>query len=189
MDTPAPRGVYDPETLRDSGTNADDLNDLLRDLPVALYKETLGSTWNREDQLLKQHPDLILIHRSAFFHSAALELGFEYPPFDDPEDDARFVRSYLVIESKLMAFLGYVGLGDPKTKFLVYSRGKAGQWPEEDRIAWVAEVEGRFPHLKGRVSTMKVPVGPDGASFREPATGRMIRERVVALLELDESNP
>ena len=190
MDTSAPRGVYDPETLHDSGTNADDLNDLLRDLPVTLFKETLGSTWDREDQILKQRPDLILIHRSSFFHSANLELGFGYPPFEDPEDDARFVRSYLMIESKLMAFLGYVGLGDPQTKFLVYSRGRGGKWPQEDRTAWVAEIEGRFPQLKGRVFTMKVPVDEDGAgSFRDPVTGQMIRERVVDLLELDESQP
>ena len=190
MDTSAPRGVYDPETQHDSGTNADDLNDLLRDLPVTLYKETLGSTWDREDQILKQRPDLILIHRSSFFHSANLELGFGYGPFEDPEDDARFVRSYLMIESKLMAFLGYVGLGDPQTKFLVYSRGRGGRWPQEDRTAWVAEIEGRFPQLKGRTFTMKVPVDEDGAgSFRDPVTGQMIRERVVDLLELDESQP
>jgi len=189
MDTPAPRGVYDPETLHNSGTNADDLNDLLRDLPVTLYKETLGSTWDREDQLLKQRPDLILIHRSAFFHSANLELGFGYPPFDDPEDDARFTRSYLLIESKLIAFLGYVGLGDSLTKFLVYSRGRGGVWPEEDRIAWAAEVEKRFPQLEGRVFTMKVPVGPEGASFRDPVAGEMVRERVVELLGLEEAAP
>ena len=187
MDTPAPRGVYDPETLHKSGTNADNLNDLLRDLPVTLYKETLGSTWDREDQLLKQRPDLILIHRSAFFHSANLELGFGYPPYDDPEDDVRFTRSYVLIESKLIAFLGYVGLGDPQTKFLVYSRGRGGVWPDEDRAAWVVDVEKRFPQLEGRVFTMKVPVGPDGAgSFREPATGQMMRERVVSLLGLEE---
>jgi hypothetical protein len=189
MDTPAPRGVYDPETLHNSGTNADDLNDLLRDLPVTLYKETLGSTWDREDQILKQRPDLILIHRSAFFHSANLDLGFGYRPFDDPEDEVRFFRSYLVIESKLMTFLGYVALGDPQTKFLVYSRGSGGFWPEEDRAAWVAQAEKRFPQLEGRLFTMKVPVGPDGASFRDPVTGGMLRERVVEMLGLDELDP
>ena len=30
--------------------------------------------------------------------------------------------------------------------------------------------------------TMKMPVGPDGASFRDPVTGGMIRDRVVELL-------
>jgi hypothetical protein len=35
---------------------------------------------------------------------------------------------------------------------------------------------------------MRVPRGPDGASFRDPVTGRMIRERVVSLLGLSESD-
>ena len=188
MDTLAPRGVYDPETLHNSGTNADDLNDLLRDLPVVLHKETLGSTWDREDQILKQRPDLIVIHRSALFHSINLELGFGYPPFDDPEHQARVERIYELVDGKLMAFFGYVALGDPQTKFLVYSRGHGGQWPEEDRSAWVVDVEGRFPQLEGRLFTMKVPVGPDGASFRDPVTGGMIRERVVSLLDLSDEN-
>ena len=189
MDTLAPVGVYDPETRSNSGTNADDLNDLLRDLPIVLHKETLGSTWHREDQILKQLPDLIVIHRSAFFHSINLELGFGYHPFDDPEREARFNRVYRLVDGKLMAFFGYVGLGDPQTKFLVYSRGSGGRWPEEDQIAWVAEVEGRFPQLRGRVFTMKVPVGPDGASFRDPDTGRMIRQHVVSILGLAEPDP
>jgi serine/threonine protein kinase len=188
MDTLAPRGVYDPETLHNSGTNADDLNDLLRDLPVVLHKETLGSTWDREDQILKQRPDLIVIHRSALFHSINLELGFGYPPFDDPEHQARVERIYAVVDGKLMAFFGYVALGDPQTKFLVYSRGAGEGWIEEQQVAWVAEIERRYPPLQGRVFTMRVPRGPDGASFRDPVTGRMIRERVVALLGLSESD-
>jgi hypothetical protein len=186
MDTHAPRGVYDLETRNNSGTNADDLNDLLRDLPVLLHKETLGSRWHREDQILKQLPDLILIHRSAFFHSFNLEVGLGYPPFDDPEHEAMVLRIYELIDSKLMAFLGYVALGDSQTKFLVYSRGRGGQWPEEDQKVWVAEAEKRFPQLEGRLFTMKVPGGSDTASFRDPKTAGMIRERVVSMLGLSE---
>jgi serine/threonine protein kinase len=189
MDTLAPFGVYDADTRRNSGTNADDLNDLLRDLPIELHKETASSTWDREDQILRQHPDLIVIHRSAFFHSLNLELGFGYPPFDDPEHQARVERIYEVVDGKLMAFFGYVALGDPQTKFLVYSRGAGEGWIEEQRVAWVAEIERRYPPLQGRVTTMRVPVGPDGASFRDPVTGGMIRERVVELLGLDNSGP
>jgi hypothetical protein len=36
MDTYAPRGVYDEETRHGSGTNADALNDALRDLPILI---------------------------------------------------------------------------------------------------------------------------------------------------------
>jgi hypothetical protein len=189
MDTLAPHGVYDADTRKNAGTNADDLNDLLRDLPVELHKETLGSRWDREDQVLKQRPDLIVIHRSAFFHSINLELGYGYRPFDDPAVEARAELVYEIVLGKLMAFFGYVGQGDPHTRFLVYSRGAPPGWVEEQQRAFVAEIEGRYPHLKGRVFTMRVPVGPDGASFREEATARMIRQHVVSILGLDEPDP
>jgi len=189
MDTLAPYGVYDADTRNKAGTNADDLNDLLRDLPVEIHKETVGSRWDREDQILKQRPDLIVIHRSAFYHSVNLELGFPYPPFDDPEIEALANRVYDVVLEKLMAFFGYVGLADPYTKFLVYSRGAPpGGWVEEQQRAFLAEIEGRYPHLKGRVFTFQVPRDADGnASFRDPTTGSMIRERIVPLLGLEDA--
>jgi hypothetical protein len=188
MDTLAPIGVYDPDTRHNAGTNADDLNDLLRDLPIEIHKETLGSRWDREDQVLKQRPDLIVIHRSAFFHSVNLELGFGYAPYPDPETEARAHRVYDVVLEKLMAFFGYVGLGDPYTKFLVYSRGAPpGGWPEEQQRAFVAEIEGRYPHLKGRVFTFQVLRDADGnASFREPRIGDAIRAKIVHILGLEE---
>jgi hypothetical protein len=189
MDTLAPYGVYDADTRMNAGTNADDLNDLLRDLPVELHKETLGSRWDREDQILKQRPDLIVIHRSAFFHSINLELDYGYRPFDDPVTEARAELVYEIVMGKLMAFFGYVGQGDPHTRFLVYSRGSPPGWVEEQQLAFLAEIEGRYPHLKGRVFTMRVPVGPDGASFREEATARMIRQHVVSILGLVEPDP
>ena len=190
MDTLAPFGVYDAETRNNAGTNADDLNDLLRDLPIEIHKETLGSRWDREDQVLRQRPDLIVIHRSAFFHSVNLELGYGYRPYDDPVIEARAIRVYDIVLEKLMAFFGYVGLGDPHTKFLVYSRGAPPGWVEEQQLAFVAEVEGRYPHLKGRVFTFQVPRNAAGeASFRFPETGAMIRERIVTLLELEDREP
>jgi hypothetical protein len=84
MDTSAPEGVYDPETRKKSGTNADDISDALNNLPVAIHKETVGSTWNREDQVLKQIPDLIVIHRSAFIHAIVLDFELGYPALAIP---------------------------------------------------------------------------------------------------------
>jgi hypothetical protein len=186
MDTPAPIGVYHEETRKNAGTNADDLNDFLRDLPIEIHKETVGSRWDREDQVLMQHPDLIVIHRSAFFHSLNLELGYGYAPFEDPTDEARVYRIYDVVLEKLMAFFAYVGLGDPHTEFLVYSRGGPIPWVEELPRAFVAEVEGRYPHLEGRVFTFGVPQEGDGySSFRDPETAAMIREQIVEILGLE----
>jgi len=185
MDTYAPRGVYESETREKGGTNADDLNDLLRDLPVSILKETIGATWEREDQLLAQHPALILVHRSGFFHSMNQEFGLAYP--DDPRhfDETKFRRLYEVADNKLAAALGYIGRSSPGTKFIVYSRGTGGDWAEEaGRVAWVKGLEGRFPFLKGRVATINVPGGPSGGSFGDPETSRLFREQVSKQLGL-----
>lgn len=190
MDTYAPRGVYDGETRDRGGTNADDLNDLLRDLPVNIVKETIGATWEREDQLLAQHPSLILVHRSGFFHAMNQEFGLAYP--DDPThfDETKFRRLYEVADNKLVAALGYLGRSDAGVRFIVYSRGTGGGWSEDDyRVAWVKSVEGRFPFLKGRVSTINVPGGPGGGSFDDPDTARLFHEQAERVLGIRATIP
>ena len=195
MDTPAPRGVYDPNTRKDSGTNADDISNILRDLPVVLHKETVGSTWDREDQVLKQSPDLIVIHRSAFFHSMNLEFQFGYPPFADSEQvrlptgqalsrKYLFLRLYVLAENKLLAFLGYAGVSNRRTRVLVYARG----WPEADRQDWVVNLERRFPSLKGRMFTMNVEGGDANATFRDPKTAASMKRQVQSILGLNSSS-
>lgn len=185
MDTPASHGVYERSTRDKSGTNADDLNDVLRDLPVVIHKETIGATWDREDQVLKQQPDLILIHRSAFFHSMNQELGFGYPGESANFDEARFRQLYEIADNKLAALLGFIGQESPSTVFLVYSRGTGGGWSEDQyRADWVKALVGRFPSLKGRVTTINVPGGPDGGSFHDEGTSQLFRQQVQRLLGL-----
>ncbi len=188
MDTPAPVGVYDPETRSASGTNADDLSDALRDFPIVLHKETVNSTWDREDQVLKQRPALIVIHRSAFFHSMNQEFGFGYSFDPIGYNEQSWTRLYDVADNKLVAFFGYVGLGSPNTRFLVYSRGggetTTGWAAEPYRYDWVTEIERRFPSLTGRVFTMHVPGGEENATFRDEATARTVRRNVQSILGL-----
>ena len=174
--------MYDPETRRKGGTNADDLTDILGDLPVKLNKETTSLMWHREHEILKQNPDLILIHRSCFFD--ATNLG-----------DRNFTKDlYALTESKLIAFLGYIALGIPNTKFLVYSRGFGD---ESNRSSWTSKVEKQFPLLKGRIATMTVAGGkgtafPDEpirstATFRDSTTANAVRLLVKSLLNLEEA--
>jgi hypothetical protein len=40
MDSPLPGRVYDPRTLAEGGTNADDVTDALRELGFAVRKKT-----------------------------------------------------------------------------------------------------------------------------------------------------
>jgi len=144
MDSPHPDRVYDPETRKNRGTNADDLTDIVRDLPVVIHKETVSSTWHRENQVLKQKPDLVVIHRSCFFDDTHL-------------NDSDFAEHlYTLADGKLIAFLGYIALGNPYTKFLVYTRGFG---VESNRLRWISEAERRFPSLKGRISLKRNSYG------------------------------
>jgi len=164
MDSTLPDRVYDPETRKNGGTNADDITDILRDLPIVIQKENTSPLWHREDQILREKPSLIVIHRSCFADAA---LGF------DPKSIAKQVA-----DKKIESFLGYVSLGNPTTKFLTYTRHA------EDQAAWVADLEKRFPQLKDRVVALIIPGGPEHASFREPETKKLLRQRVESILGL-----
>lgn len=182
MDTFAPRGVYDEETRKKSGTNADVLSDVLSDLNLLTQKETLGSTWDRESQVLKQRPDLILIHRSAFFHSMARDFELTYPA-EGEAPSARFRRLYGVAENKLIAFLGYIGDQSPNTHFVIYSRGTGGGWPDlAYRREWLSRVSGRFPSLQNRVTAIPVPGGVASGSFQSEKGRAVIRALVLEQL-------
>lgn len=186
MDTFAIGGVYDQETRENSGTNADVLNDVLRDLPIVLQKEAIGSTWDRENQILMQVPDLILIHRSGFFHSMNLEFGFGNPDEPAAYDKKRGELLYEYADDKLMAFLGFVGQGNANTVFLVYSRGPGGESNDDYFTNWIEQLEGRFPSLTGRVHAMIVPGGVGNATFRDPDTANLVRQRVKLLLHFED---
>ena len=135
-----------------------------------------------------QHPDLILIHRSAFFHSLNHEIGLGYAPFEDAKTEQRYRHLYQFAEDKLLAFMGYIGFGSDSTQFIIYSRGGRGQWKEADyRRDWIANVENRFPALEGRVWTMDVTGEIGKISFRDPATARIIRDRVQSILGIGAS--
>ena len=164
MDSPLPDRVYDPETRKNGGTNADDITDILRDLPIVIEKENTSPLWHREDQVLRENPTLIVIHKSCFADSA---LGF----------DAQSTAAQ-VADKKIESFLGYISLGNSNTKFLVYTRRA------DDHGIWATELEKRFPKLNGRVFTMTVAGGPERASFRDPATKSAVRQQVLSLLGL-----
>lgn len=184
MDTYAARGVYDEETRRKSGTNADVLSDILDDLPIISQKETIGSTWDREVQILKQRPSLVLIHRSAFFHSMNQDLEVGYPT-DSDEYPEEFLRLYQIADNKLVALLGFLAQANHDIRFLVYSRGTGGGWTDpEYRAQWVRHAEGRFPNLKDRISTIAVPGGITEGSFNQSDTIKLVRDKVREMLQL-----
>ena len=191
MDSPAERSVYDKAVFLAGGTNADVLNDLLRDLPIDIDKETLPSTWNREDHLLTMRPDLVVIHRSAFFHSLNLEFAVPYPDQDfsmlpDASPKRLFPTLYRTADDKLIAMLGFVGTTLPDTRFLVYSRGSGDpEWPNMDhRRKWAEDVERRFPSLAGDIYTMEVKGSGNDRTFKSSVNAKEMRRLVKAILGL-----
>ena len=169
MDSPG--RVYDTRTEEAGGTNADDLSDALADLPVILHKESTSSMWHREEQVLRQNPDLVISHLSCLLDARKAD------------NDALEEHLFSLAERRLTLFFGYLGT-NPRTRFLIYSRGKFAT-PELEKT-WVGGVVARFPHLQGRLHTMSVPGGRESATFRNPATARMFREQVKAILVLRE---
>jgi tRNA A-37 threonylcarbamoyl transferase component Bud32 len=193
MDTTVAHGVYDAEVVARGGTNADTLNDQLRDLPIVIDKESIPSTWNREMHILEMKPDAIVIHRSAFFHPLNVEFGYGYEPFSDEVASARWQLLYRTAEDKLVAFMGFIGTINRHTRFLVYSRGTGfyaeGErgWPNADyRNQWVVGIEQRFPALKGRISTMVIEGGVEKGSFKDPKVVGQMRHALSSLLGLPQ---
>ncbi len=169
MDSPLPGRVYDPRTLAAGGTNADDVTDVLRVLPVGIRKENTSAAWHREEQVIAENPDLIISHLSCLF--------------DERVSSDREVAQHLVdmAQNRLLMFFAYVAAANPRTHFVVYSRGRIEQAGGE--AAWVANWEARLPALRGRLHAFSMP-GGDLATFRDPATGQLLRKRVIEVLRL-----
>ena len=166
MDTPYATHVYDLATLKIGGTNADDITDVLRDLPVKIVKETTSGLWRREAQVIGENPALIVLHRSCFD---------TYP--ESVNNDV-----YPLVDNKLVAFMGYVATLNSRTKFIVYSRHS---WENaQDAAKWRQDAAERFPVLTGKIETWRVPL--DRATFRNPLTGRELRDSVEQTLGLAE---
>jgi len=160
MDSTLPERIYDQATRENGGTNSDDISDTLRDLPLEVHKETTSSQWHREDQVVQQDPALVMIHLSSFAQSAAPGMGVQRQA-----------------EERTRAFLGFVGLANPRTQFIVYTRA----FGEDERRAWVSETVERFPALRDRVRLVTIP-GAEKATFRDPTTRRLVRQHVESIL-------
>ena len=137
---------------------------------MELVKETSSTSWRREDQLLREDPSVFLVHRSAFYDATLL---------GDPALDEKFAGLiHPQAADKLEVLLAYIAMGNPRTRFIVYSRGS---WKtEEEKDAWVLAMTQRFPKLKGRLAAYKVPL--DRPTFRNPQTAAEIRAIVEAQL-------
>jgi hypothetical protein len=172
MDSPLPGRVYDPRTLAAGGTNADDVSDALRDLPVLTLKENTSPMWHREEQVREQNPELVISHLSCFLDARMAEAN---SPLADHLFD--------IAQDRLLGFFGYLAAANPRTRFLVYSRGRVWATAETE-AGWMRDVAARFPGLNGRLFKMIVP-GRSSTTFRDPETAQLLRTRVQEILGLE----
>jgi hypothetical protein len=173
MDSPLEGRVYDPRTRAAGGTNADDVSDALRDLAIVISKENTSPIWHREEQVIQQNPDLVVSHLSCLFDERIAR-------YDTPVGQHLFDNA----QQRLLGFFGYLASNNPRTKFLIYSRGRL--WPTTDaEAAWRDDVLARFPKLNDRLFTVVIP-GGSGATFRDPRTAQLIRARVARILGLPQ---
>ena len=149
MDSTLAERVYNPETRSLGGTNSDDLTDALAGLPLVVVKEPTSALWHREEQVLREHPSLVMMHLSSFAR-----------PTPSHESD----RQPDALE-RTRAFMAFIGVGNPATRFVVYTRGFE---TEAERNGWLSETEARFPVLKGRVQMLHVA----GGTRRRPSATR-----------------
>lgn len=192
MDTTAPRGVYDEANKQTGRSNAKELYDVLHKEikgipPENMHEVPVGVDWGRQDFVRSLHPDLVVIHRSVFYHPVAAALNYPYPPFKTHEEYESFQQRYKILgDDKLRDFLGFVGSAVPHTRFLVYSRGTDTNWLSASfHKDWTRELEVQYPLLATRVTTMVIP-GETNGTFREPKTREELVRKVKAILRLPE---
>ena len=171
LDSPLPGRVYDPRTVAEGGTNADDVTDALRALPVAIRKENTSAAWDREEQVLHENPDLIVSHLSCFVDE---RVAAGNPAITEHLSD--------VAEYRLLLFFAYLAARNPWTHFIAYTRTQFARKGGE--AVWLAETEAHLPILRGRLHTLTVPGGRERATFPDPATAELVRTRVKQILNI-----
>ena len=158
MDSPHPDRVYDEETIRASGTNADVISDILADLPIVRQKETGGPGWHRYDELLAFRPALVIMHYSTFRSSDST--------------DAR---------PGLKTFLTY--FADRSTRFLIYTRAHESE-VKGIVDSMMGDVEAQHPGLLARIEYFGTPDHGGGPHWRDPVTAGELKLVVKRILSL-----
>ncbi len=194
MDTTAPRGVYDQDNIPKGRSNADELYTKLAGLDGIvlqknLFREGIGLDFARDSVVAAQRPDIVIIHRSSFFHPFAAQLNLDYPTFADDADGEKLRKWQALYDSqdaRLRSLIRAVGAASPHTQFLIYSTGTDQRWTKpEFQSNWVHTLEVELPDLEGRINTMFIEPQPDGkkGTFRDPATMEKVRERVRKMIK------
>ena len=128
MDSTLRDVVYDIEDFKVGRTNADSINEILDGIPgINLHKETTNLKWDREEEVLKMDPKLIVMHISCFYDTTNIEDG----------------------QRKFFSFLTY--MANSNIKFIIYSRGF-----HHGSENWKKVLVKQIPALKDRIHVLEL---------------------------------
>jgi hypothetical protein len=163
--------VYSAVTDKNKATNANDIDLIIRDLPIDSRVETVSPEWHREQAIVNADPDLIIMHWHTFC--------FKTSNCNSNED--RFPQ-----------FLAYVAKARRNVKFLVYSRVRSIEDREpygKKRYLFIQKYKEQLRRdgleiddVIDRVYPFHVQSTPN--SFCTPATALSLKSEVRRLLSL-----
>jgi hypothetical protein len=162
MDGKLPDIVYDPRTREEGGSNADDIDSALKDIDgIRIDTESTSLQWSREDDVIAEKPDLIIMHASCFYSQTRAS-----------NDNRKLLSCMRVMGQEIRRL-------QLNTQFIIYSRGIQA---EADIRGMTRYYEGALG-LRGRVVLFcfeKLGL----ATFRDVNTRRRLKSLVRRLLKV-----
>jgi len=173
MDSIEPNMIYCKATAAKGGRygNHDDIKQIIAGLDrMNIITVLIDRNWYDDEEVIKIHPDLVIIHASAF-----------YPQTVPVNWNARLVQFLDSIKDQT------------KTKVIVYTRGVVKKGPKAERSLPGAEKRWKNlletinnPDWKGRIKLVKIDRTEEGDfCFHDPANARKIRTAVRELLKIE----
>jgi hypothetical protein len=159
MDSHIKDVVYCPHTQKIGGSNADDIINLIKDLPLHIETVSTNLEWQDDHRVIDLDPALIVLHASAFYEATRPMEG----------------------NARLLDFLH--NLEKTNIKILVYTRGLPDQPTEDILVRWKKITEGLKNNKNAQL--FKMPKGKEYDScFEDPDVGRPFKRKIREILEL-----
>lgn len=170
MDSHNTQAVYSETMQGLFGSNTDDISEIIDDIygSGSIRREATNPNWNREESITAQDPDLVIIHKSAFY---------DYNSANDRSD-----------LDKLVNVLNSIAEDAKNSRFLVYSSGFCNAAGEEDLYASTQDLVRRidnFANLKDRVHYFGVcyEKSENKEIWKEDALRRTFKQKVKYILQ------
>jgi hypothetical protein len=158
MDSHVPSDVFCESTRKIKGSNADNISNLLKDLPIRIGYEPTNLAWQGQQHVLNESPDLVVVHASAFQEETAT----------------------MDANTKLINFLN--SLKGTRIRVLVYTRGLSAESSSETRERWERLIKAlEDPDLKKNAELFVMPKGQQSC-FEDPEVGVPFKEKIKAML-------